>query len=453
MKRIVFLAIAVLMLFAIFTGCTDDKKEPDVKDPDVKDNDEPANTEDNGQANTGDVTTKLASISYPKSIAFDDNEAQLEVREQNAVDESIFSSINEFSAKSASVILGDETENVCYSPLSLYMALAMLSNGADGETKDEITAILNESDTDYLSQQMGNLFRRMYKDNEISRFFMTNSLWMNGNFDVKKEFVDMTTKNFYAAANTLDFNDPGAGDIISKWISDNTNELLQPEIKVDPLDLLYIVNTIYLKDEWQNNFDEDATTQDVFTLADGTEVDAEFMHCKLDYGVVRSEGFTAVSLYLKDTGKMTFILPDEDKDVNTLLSSPETITAMLNADFAEDVKVNLSLPKFSFDSDFDLMQSLKDMGMVKAFDTQDADLTKIIDIDLNAFVSAVKQGTDITVNENGLEAAGFTYIAVSLESAPMEKETVELNFNRPFAFIIENENVPVFIGAVQNPAS
>lgn len=443
MKRIVLLAIAMLMLFALFTGCND-------KQPSDAPSDAPANT-NNGQANTGDVPTKLVSIVYPEAISFDDSEAQYEVRQQNSVDDSIMNSLNEFSAHSASVILGSQKENVCYSPLSLYMALAMLSNGANGETQDEITAILNESDTAYLSQQMGKLFRLMYKKNDVSTFFMTNSLWMNGNFGVKKEFVDITTQNFYAAANTLDFNDPSAGDVISGWISDNTNNLLKPQIKVDPLDLLYIVNTVYLKDEWQDNFEENATTEDVFTLADGTDVKAEFMHRTFDTEVIKGDDFTGVSLYLKDTGKMTFILPDEGVDASSLLSTPEAVKDLLNADNFQHLSVKLSLPKFSFDSEFDLIQSLKDLGMQKAFKSEEADLTGITDF--AAYVSAVKQGTDITVNENGLEAAAFTYIAVSLECAPMETEAIELNFNRPFVFIIENENVPVFIGAVQNPAS
>lgn len=442
MKRMVLLAIAMLMLFAVSTGCSEKQQS------DVPGDDTPANA-NNGQVDTGDVPTKLVSISYPEAIAFDDFDAQYEVRQHNAVDDSIMSSINEFSEQSASVILGRQTENVCYSPLSLYMALAMLSNGANGETQDEITAILNESDTAYLSQQMGKLFRLMYRKNDVSTFFMTNSLWMNG--QVKKEFIDITTRNFYAAANTLDFDDPSAGDVISGWISDNTNNLLKPEINVDPLDLLYIVNTVYLKDEWLDNFEEDATTEEVFTLSDGTEVTAEFMHRTLDTEVIKGEDFTGVSLPLKDTGKMTFILPDEGVDANSLLGTPEAVKALLNADNFQHLSVKLSLPKFSFDSEFDLIQSLKDLGMKKAFKSEEADLTGITDF--AAYVSAVKQGTDITVNENGLEAAAFTYIAVTLECAPMETEAIEINFDRPFVFIIESENVPVFIGTVQNPAS
>lgn len=264
-------------------------------------------------------------------------------------------------------------------------------------------------------------------------------------------FFRLTYTNFYAAANTLDFNDAKAGETISNWISDNTNEIIKPEINIDPMDLLYIVNTVYLKDEWQDNFEEDATTEDVFTLADGTEVNTEFMHRTLDTEIIKGDGFTAVSLHLKNTGRMMFVLPDEGTSVNSLLSTPESIAGMLKTENSEYGSVKLSLPKFSFASEFDLIQSLKDMGVTKAFDAPEADLTGIIDMDLNAFVSAVKQGTNITVNENGLEAAAYTYITVTLECAPMAPQTLELEFDRPFIFITLSENIPVFIGTVQNP--
>ncbi len=420
MKKIVFLATAFVMMFALPAGCT---------------------------------SANLVSIAYPQSAAFDDYETQSKIREDNAVDESIISSINEFSSKSASMILGNEQRNSCYSPLSLYMALAMLSTGAAGETQNELLTLLKQDDTAYLSEQMGKLYRLMYKNNDISTFFMTNSLWMNDDFEIKKTFVDNAMKNFYTAANTLDFNDTKAEETISSWINDNTNKLLKPEINIDPLDLLYIVNTAYLKDEWQDNFEEDATSKDTFTLSDGTKVNAEFMHGTFDSSIIKGDGFTAVSLPLKNAGSMMFVLPNEETSVNSLLSTPEYIAGMLRPKNVEHGSVNLSLPKFSYDSEFNLIQSLKDMGVTKAFDAQEADLTGIIDMDLSAFVSAVKQGTNITVNENGLEAAAYTYIAVSLECAPMETQTLELDFDRPFIFITLSENVPVFIGMIQNPAN
>lgn len=396
-------------------------------------------------------TASLASVQYPKSIGYEDYEAQRELREQNAVDESIIKRIKDFSAETASTMLRGKDSNACYSPISLYMALAMLSTGAKGETQDELLTLLREDDTQYLSEQMGKLFRLTYIDNDMAKLYMTNSLWMNGDIKFNQEFVDNAMKNFYAASNNLDFSDEKSGEVISNWISDNTNELLKPEIKVDPMKLIYIVNTIYLKDEWQDNFNEDATKQDVFTTVNGEEVTVDFMTRKFGCTKTIGEGFKAASLYLKNTGKMTFVLPDEGVDADWLLISSESIAAMISSENSEYGEVLVSLPKFNFNTEFDLKESLESLGLESMFDGNKADLTGISD--MAGAVSEVKQGSNISINEDGVEAAAYTYVAVDTAAAPGENEVLELKFNRPFIFILQSrEGVPLFIGVVQNPA-
>lgn len=424
MKKTIFLAVALIMLLSLAAGCT---------------------------GNQAIVNASLTSVQYPKSIGYEDYEAQQELREQNTVDESIINSIKEFSAESASTILSSKEGNACYSPISLYMALAMLSTGAKGETQDELLTLLREDDTQYLSEQMGKLFRLTYVDNEMSKLYMTNSLWMNGEEEFKQEFVDNAMSNFYAASNKLDFSDEKSGEVISNWISDNTNELLKPEIKVDPMKLIYIINTIYLKDEWQDNFIEDATKEDVFTTADGEAVNVDFMTRKFGCTKLIGEGFKAASLYLKNTGKMTFVLPDEGVDVGSLLISPESIAAMISSENSEYGEVLVSLPKFNFDTEFDLKESLESLGLESMFDGDKADLTGISD--MAGVVSEVKQGSNISINEDGVEAAAYTYVAVDTAAAPGKNEVLELKFDRPFIFVLQSRNnVPLFIGVVQNPA-
>lgn len=420
MKKIVFLAIAVVMIISIAVGCS---------------------------ANTATI----AKVEYPKGIAYDDYEAKRDLRQQNVVDESILKSINEFSAQTASEILSGEDGNACYSPMSLYMAMAMLSTGAKGETQDEILELLNESDTQYLSEQMSNLFRLTYVDNDMAKLYMTNSLWLNDKAQFKDEFIDNALSNFYASSNKLDFSDPNAGETISNWISDNTNKLLKPEIEVDPvLSLMFIVNTIYLKDEWENEFKEDATKQDLFYTAEGEQVNADFMTRELSCENYVGDGFKAASLSLKNTGKMTFILPDEGVELSSLIQSPEALAAMIEEEY-EYGEVLITLPKFNFDTKFDLKENLKSLGVETVFDIENADLSGITDIE--ACVSKVEQGSNISINEDGIEAAAYTYVEVKCAGAPPEDEKLELNFNRPFIFIVQsNENVPLFIGVVQNPA-
>ena len=443
MKKIIFLIVAAVLLLSMFSGCASQGPV------EVTDNEEDASGQDESTDETVD-TSALRNIEYPQAIAFDDYEAQSRVAQENKVDDSVIESINTFSAKSSSVILTDEKGNSCYSPASLYMALALLSTGTGTETKQELTALLCEEDTEYLSGQMGRLFRLLYVDNDVSKLYMTNSLWVNKDYEIKREFIDNAAGNFYAAVNNLDFAGPEAGKTISKWISENTNELLEPEIKTDTLDLMFIINTMYLKDEWKNNFDEAATEKAEFTLADGSKIDTDFMHGVFECEAVQADGYTSVSLPLKSTGRMMFVLPGEGVDINSLLSSAESLAEIIDAGDAEHANVSISLPKFSFDNKYELIDSLKAMGVGSMFDFDKADLTGITDEE--ARVSKVDQGTNITVNENGLEAAAYTMIEIELRAALVENE-MEISFDRPFIFIVRSEaGVPLFIGTVQNPA-
>lgn len=441
MKKIICIATVLLMLVSVLAGCSKNNPLNVIYDDS---NDETSETP------SGNSPSKLVSISYPEPISFDDYEAQRELREQNQVDASIVDSINGFSFDSASVVLREEDGNACYSPISLYMALALLTTGTNGEVFDELTTVLREDDTAYLSEQMGKLFRRMYTDNEISKLYMANSLWINEVYPVKQEFKDNAMQNFYAAANNLDFADEKAGETISGWISDNTEGLLKPKIDVNPEYLMYIINTIYLNDEWHDNFSQDATKEDVFNLSSGETVNAHFMNRQFSTGVIKGEGYTAASLDMKSTGRMVFVLPNEDVDLSSLIASPELLVEMTDTEKEQYAKVNMSLPKFDFESKFDLEKSLMSLGIEKAFDAYSGGFTGISDF--ASCISEVNQGSKIAIDENGVEAAAYTSISVDTAAADVPDEPIEFNLNRPFIFIVQSKiGVPLFIGVVQDP--
>ncbi len=446
MRKILFIIIAAIMLLGLFSGCTG---TPPIN---VIDKGQDGDEQDRTTDETGEPvdTSALRSIEYPEAIAFDDYEKKRQVRGGNAVDENILQSINDFSFNSSAKVLADADGNACYSPISLYMALALLTSGTDGEVQDELTALLGEEDTAYLSEQMGKLFRRMYTNNEISKLYMTNSLWINEEYPVKKEYTDNAMENFYAAVNNIDFSDPGAGGMISQWISDNTEGLLKPQMNVNPEYLMYIVNTIYLNDEWSDNFEEAATREDIFNLSSGQSVNTQFMNKQFGTSINQADGYTAASLYMKNTGRMVLVLPDEGVDVNSFLASPELLAEMIDTEKERYAMVEMSLPKFDFDSKFDLEKSLKSLGIEKAFDADSGGFSGISDY--ATFISEVKQGSKIAIDENGVEAAAYTYIAVDTAAADMPDEPIVLKFDRPFIFIVQSDaGVPLFIGTVQNP--
>lgn len=129
----------------------------------------------NEQPHTG----AILDVVYPKAYAFDDHDTWSEVREQNPVADDFIEAVNKFSYKTSPHILNNGGTNVNYSPLSLYFALSLAASGAKNETQAQLLHVLGVSDPGILSEQSGNLYRTLYKDNDIGKLKIANSIWMD----------------------------------------------------------------------------------------------------------------------------------------------------------------------------------------------------------------------------------------------------------------------------------
>jgi serpin B len=170
-----------------------------------------------------------------------------------------------------------------------------------------------------------------------------------------------------------------------------------------------------------------------------------------NYGYTKGDGYTSLQLFLKEAGGMHFILPDEGVSVDDLLAEPGRLTEILEQQEEDRAKIILKLPKFSFNSSFDLSDILKEMGIRSAFNS-DADFTGITK-DGMAYISEILHQTHIGIDEKGVEAAAFTDITLCGALLLETEKTVEFSLDRPFLFVIEDEGVILFIGVVNQPAS
>ena len=387
---------------------------------------------------------------YPESIAFDDFDGSHKVRTENELDENFEKALERFSYISASKLLSDKTENVSYSPISLYMALSIAGTGAKGSTQDEIFSVLgtSEKSKDYISEQNSKLFRLLYSDNEIGKLKLANSLWLQKDIVFKKDFIDNTVQSFYASLFNVDFSDKDTSKLMSNWISENTKGVLSPQIGLDKEQIMSIINTIYFKDEWIDRFDENKTKPDTFYLSDGSEIKCDFMKSLYSiHGFTRGEGFTASSLSLKNNSSMTFVLPDKGVTIDSLLSTPEKAASLFNYEHSIRGKVIFQIPKFSYGSTLDLNDTLQSMGVKSAFENT-ADFSEITDG--TAFISNIKQQTHVAIDEKGVEAAAFTKIDYAGSTLPKD-EVAEMILNRPFIFAIRSNGKLLFVGVVNNP--
>ena len=103
-------------------------------------------------------------VAYPIAVSYDDYEGQRAVREQNPVSDATIARVNGFAYRSADALLPDAQGNANYSPLSLYYALALLCEGAEGETRAELAEALTGAPDGTPGEELGNLMRRLYTD-------------------------------------------------------------------------------------------------------------------------------------------------------------------------------------------------------------------------------------------------------------------------------------------------
>ena len=357
--------------------------------------------------------------------------------------------LRQFGDETAAVVFTGERNEV-YSPVSLYVALGMLTELADGETKQQVMDLLGMSDSETLRQWTKALWQQLYHDERDSALRLGNAAFLNENMAFYKEPLDVLTEDYYASSYQVPMGSKAADKAVAAWLNRQTNDLLADDtkaIETKESDLLRLYNTIYYKAAWQEAFFEGATKQDIFTAADGTEQRTDFMHISIEGApVARGEGYRCASLYLKDGGEMTFYLPDEGVTVEELLQRKNILSELLPVN-AEEVRVNWSVPKFDIRASLELNDALQALGVTDAFDAVKADFSPLTE--QAAYVESVNQAARVRIDEEGVESAAYTEVKEGGAAPPRELPEEEMDLDRPFLFAIWKDGAPLFIGAVQ----
>ncbi|RZC34508.1 Serpin domain containing protein, partial [Asbolus verrucosus] len=113
--------------------------------------------------------------------------------------------------------------------------------------------------------------------------------------------------------------------------------------------------------------------------------------------------------------------------------------------------VNIALPKFRIESKIDLKKILQNLGVSKAFDDKQADLSGIAGKKGDLIISKAKQKTFIDVSEEGVEAAAATYVEIAVLLSVIRDPIKNFIADHPFTFYIKVKGVIVFAGRVTEP--
>ncbi|HEU4671583.1 MAG TPA: serpin family protein [Candidatus Limnocylindrales bacterium] len=410
-------------------------------------------------------------------------------------------SVNAFGLRLYRALLSDKDlglarRGVVISPTSIALALAMARAGARGATAREMDEVLATSGWGALGTELGALEELLagesasWTDYEggshVLALRIANAAFAQDGFDIRQAYLDGIARAFGAGLGLVDYI--GATEVaraaINDWVSRQTATRI-PQL-LGPTDLttatrLVLVNAIYLKANWLQEFDPDGTTPRRFTRADGSTVRVPTMSRLGDQDVplARGDGWRATDLYYlggQDGSTplaMTIIVPDRLRAFERDLTPTRLRTVMgaLQAERQRLAKVTdggqdscgeyayavrLSLPRFGIDTRATLQDLLASLGMRRATDPFGADFSGIT-TEAPLYIAKVIHQANIDVDEKGTEAAAATAVGMDVGGCtrPAPKRVVPLRVDRPFLFLVRDVRTGaiVFMGRVLDPST
>lgn len=367
-----------------------------------------------------------------------------------AFDDTFIASQMDFAVKLFQSCYGEDTEkNTLVSPLSVMLALAMTANGADGQTKAEMEAVLG------MPSQELNQYLRYYVDHlptsHRNKVTIANSVWYRDSEQlyVKETFLQTVADYYGADAYKAPFDSQTVKDI-NGWVSENTDGLIDKIVdRIDDSTVMYLINTLLLNLEWKQAYTDESLWNGKFTAIDGTKQSVVMMRSYDGFGFYlsddRATGF--MKHYADNQYAFVALLPNDGISVEDYVNSltGESLSVLLSG--GSKTPVHSLMPKFSYDYSLELKEILADLGMPSAFSSE-ADLSRMADEQL--LIGSVLHKTHITLDQAGTRVAAVTSVQVELGSVP--SYDIFINLNRPFVYMIIDTatNLPLFMGTVMS---
>ena len=349
----------------------------------------------------------------------------------------------------------EEGKNTLISPLSVLYALAMTTNGAEGETLSQMEQVLG-MDVDNLNSYML-AYLDLLPETKDYKMSLANSIWFKDdpNFAVEQSFLQ-TNADYYGAGAYKAAFDEGTRNDINNWVKEHTDGMI-PEIidEIPDEAIMYLVSALAFDAKWADEYEEHQIREGRFTMEDGTRQDVDMMHSE-EYTYLEDDLATGFIKYYKDR-KYAFVamLPNEGVTVSQYVDSltGEHLRELLNN--PQDVTVFASIPKFETEYSIEMSEVLQEMGMTDAFDWRVADFSKLgtYNVDgMNICINRVLHKTFISVTEQGTRAGAATAVEMVAEGAMEIVEFKEVVLDRPFVYMLIDceTNLPFFIGTMMN---
>ena len=358
----------------------------------------------------------------------------------------LVSSGNTLACNMLKIIASQHSESFIFSPISLEYALAMVNNGAAGETENQIRDVIGFGDRSvkevnefykYLTENLLNVDNTVAMNIANAQVFNTA---IGDESKYNKDYKNALTGYYNALFEGYDFakDNKKALSAINSWASKQTEGMINPLLdELDPYSATLLMNAIYFKGSWADKFDSSFTRKEDFTKGDGAKTKVDMMNQTSNVSYYFDKNCSAISkTYGNGAFKMTFILPDEGITTAELAKGLDrtALERIIKRKGSEEVIIKI--PKFETSFTIELNDMLKSLGMVDAFNPTKADFSSMSS-HLSLYISRVLQKARIKVEEKGTEAAAVTDIDMKLTSAiPSPGEPLTFYATRPFLYTI-----------------
>lgn len=356
-------------------------------------------------------------------------------------------------------------KNIFFSPYSISTALTMTYEGARGETASEIKSVFRFPKDDKVRRSsVAAVHNRLNKKDAGYKLHTANALWAQESYQLRNEFTE-AVENFYGGKVTsLDFTNATeeSRKMINSWVEDKTNNKIKnlfPRNSLSSQTRLVLTNAIYFKGDWVKQFEKSNTRDEDFRVSQTQEVKVPMMRragSGSEFSYAETDTLQILEmLYEGEELSMLVLLPKNDD----LVSLDDSLTVENLAQWRnrlEKQRVDVYMPKFTFDSKYSLNENLKEMGMPLAFTPpspeEGADFSGISGR-RDLYIDLVVHQAFVDVNEEGTEATAATGVEGGATSVgPM---VPVFRADHPFIFLIQEKETGniLFMGKVANPAT
>jgi serpin B len=374
----------------------------------------------------------------------------------------LVSAINRFGFDLLQKLIGGApAENLLIAPASIAAALAMTYNGAGGDTARAMAGVLgvNSLRLAEVNQAHAALWADLAQADPLVTFAAANSLWASLGIPFLPDFMQRNREFYQAEVANLNFSDPQAVPTINAWVGEQTHgkitEIVSPPI--NPLAILFLINALYFKGQWRQQFDRAATRPGVFHGLAGQEQPCDLMRQSGKFRYLAGPDFQAISLpYGAGRFSLYVFLPAVKVGLAGFLARwlPQAADRWHEwmREFREQDGV-IALPRLKIACSKSLNAALKALGMAIAFDATAADFSAMCPgaTDGLVFIADVRHKTFMEVNEEGTVAAAVTKVEMWLRSLP--PPPFEMLVDRPFFCAIRDDvtGAILFAGIVVSP--